>query len=86
MTQNEQQRTILRRINEDAPSSAEVANRVKESPAITLLQENAPSTLLVEGSPDVIAKVVGGVSGWSASPMMKYQVPDPRPRVLKPAG
>ena len=79
-------RMILRRIDAQAPTSSEIADRVKRTTTdVTILQEQAPSTLLVEGSPDQIEQVVGDVSGWKAMAMRSYNVPDPRPRVLKPA-
>ncbi len=84
MTDTGQQRMILRRTDAHAASSGELADRVKASAHMTLLQENAPSTLLVEGNPDQIKTLVGDVFGWSALPMTTYQVPDARPRVLKP--
>ncbi len=76
---------ILRRMGADAPSSAEAAVRVKGSPDVEVLQQTDPSTLLVEGHPDSIARVVGGLSGWRALPINKYQIPDTKPRVLKPS-
>jgi hypothetical protein len=81
----EQQRMILQRMAPDGLSSAEVASRVNNLPNVTVLQESAPSTVLVEGHPDAINKVAAGLSGWSALPITRYKVPDPRPRVLKPA-
>ena len=83
--QIERKRMILRRLNADGPTSAEVAVRVKEAPGLTVLQETSPSTLLVEGLPDTIAQVLDGFSGWRALPMTKIQVPDAKPRILNPA-
>ena len=85
MTEMANSRMILRRVDAQGATSTEVADRVKGTTDVKILQEQAPSTLLVEGDPDQIEQVVGDVSGWKAMAMQRYQVPDSRPRVLKPA-
>ena len=85
MTEMTNSRMILRRVDAQALTSTQVADRVRGTTEVKILQEQAPSTLLVEGRPDQIAQIVGDVSGWKAMAMRRYQVPDPRPRVLKPA-
>lgn len=84
MPQNAQ-RMILRRMGADALSSREAANWIENAEGVSLLRENPPSSLLVEGPEERIAQVVNQLSGWSASPVVTYAVPDPRPKVLKPA-
>ena len=84
MKDPERRRMILRRVDPQAPPSGELARTVLSSSAVTLLQDNAPSTLLVEGDPAEIARIVGTVPGWSALPVTTYPVPDARPHVRKP--
>jgi hypothetical protein len=76
---------ILRRVTPEAMPLAEVAKRIKNFTEVSILQENAPSTLLVEGPPDLIENVVRPLAGWRAMPIVRFDAPDPRPRVLKPA-
>ncbi len=83
MTEATRERMILRKMEPEGSSFAEVAKRVKDTPAMSLLQDNSPSSLLVEGSADGLSEVMAELSGWSAFPVVTYQRPDPRPRILK---
>ena len=84
MTETGPRRMILRRTSADAPTSAEMARRVHDTPDITVLQETSPSSLLVEGTPQTLSRAMAGVAGWTSLPVTTYQEPDARPKVLKP--
>ncbi len=76
-------RQILERIDENAAAVGEVAQGLREQARVRVLDESA-SSLLVEGAPEDLERAAAGLAGWRLVPLWRIQVPDTRPRVLRP--
>jgi hypothetical protein len=70
------QRMILRRIDPEAESFDIVLAALKASPEISILEENHPTSFLIQGNATSIS-----LSGWKVFPIVKYQVPDTKTRI-----
>jgi hypothetical protein len=76
-------RKILRRMTETAVTAEEAAKRVGTEEGVTLLDER-PSSLLVEGEPEVLSAIAKKLSGWSLLDVDRISRPDTRARVRRP--
>jgi hypothetical protein len=76
-------RKILRRMTETAVTAEEAAKRVVTEDGVTLLDE-MPSSLLVEGEPEVLSAIAKKLNGWSLLDVGRIGRPDTRARVKRP--
>jgi len=84
MADSERKRLILNQFQPDGAKLEEAAQRVLASPDLRLLRENSPTSLLIEGAADAVARLLGDLKGWNVLPVVTYARPDTRARVLEP--
>ena len=78
-------RSILERVDQNAATTREVTEALREHSQVQVLDEGV-SNLLVEGAPEEVKKVVAGLPGWQIVPLTSIPVPDAHPRVLRRPG
>ncbi len=71
-------RYIVRYVGEGLRPAAE-AQRIREAPGLTVLDE-AAQMMLVEASAGQLRELMGTLPDWTWTPERSIRLPDPRPR------